>query len=60
MFVAQMSVGFHGQRPAVLVTQPARNSRNVHAGFNTAGGKQMAEIMVSQPRNADFPTGAFE
>ena len=39
VFVAEVAVCFHCQRPAVLVTEPARDRGNIHAGFNAAGGK---------------------
>jgi hypothetical protein len=40
VLVSQVAVGFHAQRAAVLMSKPAGNGRNVHAGFNAAGGKQ--------------------
>jgi len=42
VFVSQVPVSFHAQCAAILVSEPARNGRDVHAGFNAAGGKQMA------------------
>ena len=46
MFVAQMAVGFHAQRAAVLMPKPTRNCRDVHAGLDAARGKQVAQIVV--------------
>ena len=46
VLVAQVAVGFHAQHAAVLMPQPARDRRNVHAGLDTARGKQMAQIVV--------------
>src|SRR5713101_5825500 len=37
----QVAVGFHCERAAVFVSQPARNSRNVHTCFNASRCKQM-------------------
>ncbi len=48
-----MPVSLHAQRAAILVSEPARNGWNIYAGFNAAGGEQMAQIVV---RDA-FDTG---
>ena len=41
MLVAQVAVGFHRQRTAVFVAEPAGNCWNVHARFDATGGKQV-------------------
>lgn len=46
LFVSQVSVGLHGQGAAVFAPQPAGYTREVNAGFNTAGGEQVAEVVV--------------
>ena len=55
MLIAQMAVGFHAQRAAVLMSEPARNRWNVHAGLNAACSEQVPQIVVG---NA-FHTGQF-
>ena len=46
VFIAKVPVGFHGQRTAVFMPEPARDRWNVHARFNAAGRKQVAQVMV--------------
>jgi len=46
MLVAQVAVGFHPQRAAVLMAEPPGDCRNVHASFNAARGEQMAQIVM--------------
>ena len=52
MLVPQVAVSPHRQRPAVLVTEPARNRWDVHAGFDTPRGEQMPQVMVSDSFDA--------
>ena len=59
MLIPQMPINFHRQSAAVLVSKPARNGRNVHAAFNAACRKQMAQIVVGQMSNANFLFRAF-
>ena len=47
VLVSQVAVGFHAQCPAVLVSNSARNGRDVHAVFDAAGGKEVAQVVVS-------------
>ena len=60
VFVAQMSIRFHCQRPAVFVSQPAGNGRNVYAGFYAARREQVPQIMMSDALRSDFLTGAIQ
>ena len=48
VFVAEVAVGFHRQRAAVFVAEPARDGGDVHAGFNAARREKMAQIVVRQ------------
>ena len=46
MLIAQMTVGFHAQRAAVLVPKPAGDRWNVNASLNAACCEQMAQVMM--------------
>ena len=54
VLAAQVPVGFHCQRAAVLVSKPARNGRNVHAAFDAARCEQMPQIVMRDAIRADF------
>lgn len=53
MLVAQMPIGPHGQCAAVLVAKPARDGGNIHAGFNAAGGEQVAQVVMGESGNPE-------
>ena len=55
-----MSINFHRQRAAILVTEPAGHCGNIHAGFNAPGGKQMAQIVMREARDIQYATRAIE
>ena len=50
----QVAVRFHRQRPAVFVSEPARNGRNVHAAFDAAGREQMPQIVMGDATCSDL------
>ncbi len=53
MLVPQMTIGSHGQRAAVFMSQPPGDRRNVNARFDTSRGKEVTQIVVSNPRHSD-------
>ena len=53
MLVPQMAISAHRQCAAVLVSQPTRHCWNVHARLDAARGKQVAQIMMGNPRHPD-------
>jgi len=53
-----MTVGFHTQCAAILMPQPTRNGRNVHASLDAAGGEQMAQVVVRDAVRPGQPGGA--
>ena len=46
VFVSQMSVGFHAQCAAILMSEPTRHRRDVHASLDAARSEQMPQVMV--------------
>src|SRR4030095_3345391 len=52
VFAPQVAVGFHCQRAAILVPEPARNGGNIDARLNAAGREQVPEIVM---RYAIYP-----
>ena len=48
MFLPEMSVAFHRQRAAVLMSKPAAHRGNVHARFNAGRRKEMSEIVMRE------------
>jgi hypothetical protein len=50
----QMAVGFHCQRAAILVSKPARDSRNIDTAFDAARGEQVPQIVMRNAICADF------
>ena len=54
VLVAKVPVGFHGQRPAVFVAEPARDRWNVHAGFDAPGREQVAQVVVREAWNSNL------
>ncbi len=53
MMIAQMPIGAHRQRAAIPVPQPARNRRNVHAGFDATCCEKVTQIVVGDPLHLD-------
>lgn len=49
-----MTVGFHAKRTSVLVSEPARDSRNVAAAFDTNGREKVSKIVMSDSLHADL------
>src|SRR5207247_8631966 len=49
-----MSVGFHQERAAVLVSEPPRNGWNIDAALDAAGGEQMPQIVMRDAMGSDF------
>ena len=60
VLVAKVAVHLHRQRPAVFVAKPAADSWDVHPRFDAAGGKEVAQIVVSDPWDAQLPASARE
>ena len=56
----QMAVGFHCQRAAVFMSEPARNSRNIHAAFDAARREQMPQVVMRDAIRADFLARAIK
>ena len=54
MAVAQMPIDLHRQGAAILVAEPAAYRRDVHAGFNATGRKQMSQVVMRKTRNVQF------
>src|SRR5262249_37424359 len=54
MLPSQVAVSFHCQRATVLVPEPAGNSRNVNAGFDTPRCEQVPQIVMSDAIYADL------
>ena len=54
VFAAQVTIGFHCQRPAVFVSEPTRDGRNVHAAFDAARCKQMPQVVMGDTISADL------
>ena len=50
----QVAVGFHCQRAAVFVSEPAGDGRNVHAAFDAARCEQVPQIVMRDAIRADF------
>src|SRR5438094_3028421 len=49
-----MSVGFHQERAAVLVSQPAADGWNIYAALDAAGSEQVPQIMMGDSMGSDF------
>src|SRR5665213_4582856 len=49
-----MPIGFHCERAAVFVTEPAENRRDVNAKFNAAGREQMPQVVVGETNNSQL------
>src|SRR6266513_1991873 len=54
MLAPQMTVRFHCQRAAVLVSKPPGNGRNIHAAFNAARGEQVPQVVMSDAICSDL------
>ena len=54
MFLPQMTVNFHSERPAVFVAEPFADGRNVHAAFDARGGEKVPEVVVSESVKTKF------
>jgi hypothetical protein len=46
------TISFHAKRTAVLVSEPPRYGRDVHAVFNATGGEQVAQVVVGDSLRA--------
>ena len=55
-----MAVGSHRQGPAVIVTEPATDCRNVHAGLDARRGEEMPKIVMGEMRKAQSPAGCLK
>jgi|GEM_PF-1925585 len=55
-----MSVRFHRERSAVLVSEPAADCWDVHARFNTGRGEEVSEIVMSELRKAQSPASRLK
>ena len=53
MLIAKVAVGFHCQRSAVLVSEPAGDGGNIYTGFDAGGSEQMAEVVVNDSRKSE-------
>ncbi len=51
---AQVAVGFHRQRAAVLVSDPAGDGRDINATLNAGSGEQMPQIVMGDARQTHF------
>src|SRR5215831_3283536 len=60
VFVAQVAVNAHGQCTAIFLSEPTRDSWNIHAGFDAACCKQMPQIVVRNAIRADLLTCTIE
>ena len=70
MLLSQVAINFHGERSAVAVPQPAGDRWNIHASLDTAGGEQVAQVVVgdslrvpealAEKPKADFPRSRRE
>ena len=49
--MSEVSLNFHRQRPAVLVSQPARDCWNIDPALNAASGEKVAQVVVGNSRN---------
>ena len=49
-----MAVGFHGERAAVFMPEPAGDGWDLDSGFDSDGGKQMPKVLVGDARNTEF------
>jgi hypothetical protein len=60
MLVADAPLGLHGQGTSVFVPKPTTDGGDIDTGFDTPDRKQMAEIVVRQPRNPNLPARSRE
>ena len=60
MLLAQVAVGFHGQRAAVRVSQPARDGRNVYPALYAAGCEEVTEVVMGHLCHPDCGAGRFK
>src|SRR5580704_7253600 len=60
MVVAQMPVCLHCERPAVFVSEPLRNRRNINAAFNASSCEQMPEIVMRDPLESQVHASAVD
>ena len=51
MGVSQMSINFHPQRAAILVTKPAGNCGNIHTALDAPRREQVSQIVMGQMMN---------
>ena len=49
-----MSVSFHAKRTAVLMAEPARDSRNINAALNANRREEMAQVMMRDSLHPDL------
>src|SRR6266699_4756007 len=60
VFASQMTVRFHCQRAAVLVSKPPGNGRNIHAAFNAARREQVPQVVMCDAICADLLARAIK
>ncbi len=60
VFAPQVTISFHRQCAAVLVSKPARNSWNVNAAFDAAGCEQVPQIVMCDAICSDFFARSIE
>lgn len=53
-----MTVGLHGQSAAVLMAKPPGNGRDIDTTFDTDCRKKVPQVVMGDPRHADYGSGA--
>ena len=60
MFLPQVSINFHRQRPAVFVSKPFANCWNIHARFNARRREEVAKIVMREMGKPKFAASRIQ